>query len=105
MVIFDEFRNLRVNFESKKMYLEGIKEAIQGNRMEAGASALIQNKLLPYIVRLSPESKQGYIRKWKVRDSGENIHIGYAYQWFAFAITLFVIYFVMNIKKKVRRNG
>lgn len=68
-------------------------------------SALTQNKLLPYIVRLSPESKQGYIRKWKVRDSGENIHIGYAYQWFAFAITLFVIYFVMNIKKKVRRNG
>ena len=68
-------------------------------------SALTKNKLLPYIVRLSIESEQGYIKNWKARNSGENMHIGYAYQWFAFAATLFVIYFVMNIKRKVRQDG
>lgn len=66
----------------------------------AEVSAITKIKFLPYIVRLSPESEHGYIRKWRSRDSGENVHIGYAYQWFAFAITLFVIYLVMNIKRK-----
>ena len=54
----------------------------------------------PYVIRLLPESKYGYIRNWKLRNSGENVHIGYAYQWFAFATTLFIIYFVLNIKRQ-----
>ena len=61
--------------------------------------------LYPYIIRLSPESNHGYIRNWQLQNSGENVHVGYAFQWFAFAATLFVIYFVMNIKKKVKTNG
>ena len=56
--------------------------------------------LFPYVIRLLPESKHGYIRNWKLRNSGENVHIGYAYQWFAFATTLFIIYFVLNIKRQ-----
>ena len=68
-------------------------------------SAVTKIKLFPYIIRLSPESEHGYIRNWKLRNSGENVHIGYAYQWFAFAATLFIIYFVMNLKKKVKENG
>ena len=62
-------------------------------------------KLFPYVIRLSPESEHGYIRNWKLLNSGENVHVGYAFQWFAFAATLFVIYFVMNIKRKVKNNG
>jgi len=61
--------------------------------------------LFPYVIRLSPESDHGYIRNWKLLNSGENVHIGYAFQWFAFAVTLLVIYFVMNIKKKIKKNG
>ena len=68
-------------------------------------SAATEIKLFPYIIRLSPESEYGYIRNWKSRNSAENMHIGYAYQWFAFASTLFIIYFVMNLKKKVKENG
>ena len=56
--------------------------------------------LFPYVIRLLSESKHGYIRNWKLRNSGENVHIGYAYQWFAFATTLFIIYFVLNIKRQ-----
>ena len=60
--------------------------------------------LFPYVIRLLPESKHGYIRNWKLRNSGENVHIGYAYQWFAFATTLFIIYFVLNIKRQGHVN-
>ena len=67
-------------------------------------SVLTRIKLTPYIIQLSSDSKHGYIRNWKSRSSGENVHVGYAYQWFAFATTLFVIYFVMNIKKKAKEN-
>jgi surfeit locus 1 family protein len=56
-------------------------------------------KLLPYIVRLEPESGHGYSRKWRLPGSDENMHIGYAFQWFAFATALFVIYLVLNIKR------
>jgi len=68
-------------------------------------SSLTEIKLIPYIIRISSASEYGYIRDWKLRNSGENVHIGYAYQWFAFAVTLFVIYFVMNIKKKAKKIG
>lgn len=56
-------------------------------------------KLLPYIIRLEPESEHGYLRKWRLPGSDENMHLGYAFQWFAFAAVLLVIYLVLNIKK------
>ncbi len=53
----------------------------------------------PYIVRLSPTSSSGgYVRDWPVPKSRILVHLGYAYQWFGFALTLFVIYIVLNIK-------
>ncbi len=60
---------------------------------------LTSTKLLPYIIRLEPESKHGYVRKWRLPGSGENVHYGYAFQWFAFATVLLIIYLVLNIKK------
>lgn len=57
-------------------------------------------KLLPYLIRLEPESEHGYKRKWRLPGSGENTHMGYAFQWFAFATALLIIYLVLNIKKR-----
>lgn len=54
----------------------------------------------PYIIRLSPASAAGgFVRDWPVPKSRIMVHLGYAYQWFGFALTLFVIYIVLNIKK------
>jgi surfeit locus 1 family protein len=61
---------------------------------------LTKTKLLPYIVRLEPESKHGYRRQWRLPGSGVSIHNGYAFQWFAFATVLLIIYLVLNIKNK-----
>ena len=64
------------------------------------ASDVIGVDLLPFIVRLAPNSDYGYVRKWKTNDSGEDVHLGYAYQWFAFAITLLIIYLIINTKRE-----
>lgn len=61
--------------------------------------SLTNNILLPYIIRLEPESKHGYLKNWAVPGSDENMHKGYAFQWFAFALVLTGIYLFLNIKK------
>lgn len=55
----------------------------------------------PFTVRLSPDSKAGgFVRNWPPPGERVSMHLGYAYQWFGFALTLLVIYIVLNIKKK-----
>ena len=60
---------------------------------------LLDIKLLPFIFRLDPESEHGFVRDWPVPGSGEEMHKGYAFQWFAFAATLFVIFIILSFKK------
>ncbi len=56
-------------------------------------------KLLPFIARLEPESDHGFVREWVMPGSGEEKHLGYAFQWFALALTLLIIFLVVNIKR------
>lgn len=60
---------------------------------------LLNIKLMPVILRLEPESSYGYVREWHIPGSGEEMHLGYAFQWFAFATTLLIIYLVVNVKR------
>lgn len=62
-------------------------------------ASLIDKDLLPYVIRLEPDSEHGYLRQWRVPGSGEMRNIGYAFQWFAMAVALLVIYIVVNSKK------
>jgi len=64
-----------------------------------GIEESLHLELLPYIVRMDPESPAGFVRHWKVPGSGEEKHLGYAFQWFAMATAIFVIYLVLNIKR------
>ena len=69
---------------------------------------LVPFNVYPYIVRLAPgDAAGGFVRDWPVPKSRITVHLGYAYQWFGFALTLFVIYIVLNIKrvkKEVENN-
>ena len=60
---------------------------------------LMEHDLLPYIIRLHPGSANGYHRDWRLSGSGEEKHLGYAFQWFALAAALVIIYIVVNLKK------
>ena len=56
----------------------------------------------PFVVRLDAKSKAGgFVRNWPAPGERVNMHLGYAYQWFGFALTLLVIYIVLNVKKKL----
>ena len=55
----------------------------------------------PFLVRLDAKSKAGgFVRNWLPPGENISMHLGYAYQWFGFALTLLVIYIVLNLKKK-----
>ncbi len=57
----------------------------------------------PFVVRLDPRSQAGgFVRNWPPPGARVMVHLGYAYQWFGFALTLLVIYIVLNVKKVER---
>lgn len=67
--------------------------------------SLVPFDVKPFMVRLAPESDSaGFIREWPVPKSRITVHLGYAYQWFGFAATLFVIYIVLNVKRVKRES-
>jgi surfeit locus 1 family protein len=56
--------------------------------------------VMPYVVRLDANSTGGgFNRHWPIPKDRVTVHLGYAYQWFGFAFTLFIIYIVLNLKR------
>jgi cytochrome oxidase assembly protein ShyY1 len=51
---------------------------------------------------LAPAAEGGFVREWKVSDSGfpPARHYAYAAQWFAFALTLLALFIKLNLKRK-----
>ena len=53
------------------------------------------------VIRLDPASTAGgFVRNWPAPAERIEKHIGYAYQWYGFALAFAVIYLVVNIRKK-----
>ena len=61
--------------------------------------------LQPYVLALAPASGYGFAQEWQMPGSGKEKNLGYAFQWFAFAATLFVVYLVVNIKRISKVDG
>ncbi|MEH6911867.1 MAG: SURF1 family protein [Oceanicoccus sp.] len=53
-------------------------------------------RLFPYVVRLSVESPGSYQSNWVVVNLQPEKHVGYAVQWFAMSVTLLIIAFLAN---------
>lgn len=64
-------------------------------------TTLVPFAVQPFVVRLDAKSNAGgFVRNWPPPGERVSMHLGYAYQWFGFALTLLVIYIVLNLKKK-----
>lgn len=61
-------------------------------------------RLLPYVVRLDKPAGDGFVRNWKEPGFGREKHLGYAFQWFAMAAALLIIYLVVNMKPKTEHE-
>jgi surfeit locus 1 family protein len=51
------------------------------------------------LVLLDPGESDGYVRSWAPPGFAPMRHVGYAVQWFAMALALFVIYVVVNFRR------
>lgn len=60
-------------------------------------------RLLPYVILLAPQEPNGFVREWKLFDFGPEKHLAYAFQWFALAAALLVIYIAVNTRR-IDRN-
>ena len=58
-------------------------------------------ELLPFVVEQSPTDPNGFIREWRAYGGlSPERHRGYAFQWFALAATLLVLYVVVNYQRR-----
>ena len=57
-------------------------------------------KVLPIVIKLDAKSNAGgFVRNWQVPASRIATNIGYAYQWFGFAVASILIFLFTSIKK------
>ena len=61
--------------------------------------------LQPYVLALAPASGYGFVREWQIPGSGKEKNLGYAFQWFAFTVTLLVVYLAVNVKRISNVHG
>jgi len=59
----------------------------------------LDSELLPFVLLLSPDAEDGYVRRWQPPQSGPMMHYGYAFQWFVMALAVFVL-LILNYRKK-----
>ncbi len=60
-------------------------------------------KLLPYELRLDADQDSGFTRAWRVPGSGHERHLGYAFQWFAMAAVVLILYICLNLRREPRQ--
>lgn len=56
--------------------------------------------LQPVLLLQTSEVDDGLRRDWPRPDAGVSMHVGYAAQWYALAMTLAVLWLVMNLKRQ-----
>jgi len=62
--------------------------------------SLYGNSLQSRIVLMDADNPDGFERQWQIKQGfAPERHIAYAVQWFGFAVTLLIIYFVVNLKR------
>lgn len=53
----------------------------------------------PLVLRMDPAQPGGYARDWPRPAERIERHLGYAYQWFGFAVAILLIYGVVNVRR------
>lgn len=53
----------------------------------------------PVVIQQDSPLDDGLVREWDAPDLGVDKHYGYAFQWFALAMTIFVFYLVTHVRR------
>jgi surfeit locus 1 family protein len=65
----------------------------------------LHKSVYPFIIRLDNQSPAGYVRAWAAVSMPPVRHLGYAFQWFAFALVIFIIFIALNIRIYEKTNS
>lgn len=66
----------------------------------AQVERVLGRPVYPLIVLLDPALPDGYLRAWQPPGFPPERHVGYAVQWYALALTLVLIWFFVNLRKR-----
>ncbi len=62
--------------------------------------AALEQPVAPHILLLDPTNADGFERQWNIHSRfSPDKHIGYAVQWFAFAVCAIVIFLIVSFKR------
>ena len=79
---------------------EGWPAVVQWIEIDSLATAL-GYVMQPIEIRLAADAPNGFVRDWAGHDLMPEKNIGYAMQWFGFAIVLLIIYVVLTFRRKI----
>ena len=65
----------------------------------------LQQELQPFTLRLSADAPHGYRRDWAESQMSANKHYGYAFQWFAMALAVLVLWWIYSIRPLLNRTS
>ncbi|WP_274544559.1 SURF1 family cytochrome oxidase biogenesis protein [Legionella oakridgensis] len=63
-------------------------------------SQFLHKSVYPFIIRLDKKEANGFIRAWDIVSMPPQRHYAYAFQWFAIALVIFVLFISLNSKKR-----
>lgn len=85
-------------------YLELSKHTVDGKVWQnldlARYAKTVPYPLLPIVVTQLNDTRDGLYRHWVRPDVNVQMHLGYAFQWFAMAVTIVIIYVVLYAKRR-----
>jgi len=80
----------------KKQVDLAVVELVDAKKIEQ----FLHKAVYPFIIRLDKNEAHGYVREWATVAMNPQRHYAYAFQWFAMALTIFILFIVLNLKKK-----
>ncbi len=60
--------------------------------------------LQPFTLRLDEQELHGYRRDWAANNLSSKKHYGYAFQWYAMAVALIVLWWLYSIRPMMKKN-
>lgn len=58
-------------------------------------------EVLPFMVLQTGEDEEGFVRLWPKPEADDGMHIGYAIQWFAFALIAVLIWLRLSLRREL----
>ena len=85
---------------SKEMVSGQVWENLDLERYRSNSGLTLQ----PVMILQQDDVEDGLVRQWARPDSGAARNLGYAFQWFAMALAVLIIYLVLSVKRERSEN-